>query len=105
MVGVGHERIFRFLFDYKNPNIRLLTTGALSNDDVLDSDHLHVIVVIGGGEHAGGLVEEDHFHRLVVTRRATRLADLHTRALMKFLKLQFNEKNFFSFSTEEPSRC
>ena len=70
----------------------------MSNDDVLDSDHLHVVVVIGGGEHAGGLVEEDHFHRLVVTRRATRLADLHTRALMKFLKLQFNEKIFFFFN-------
>ena len=42
--------------------------GAVSDDDVLHSDHADVIVVIGGADHARGFVEEDHLHRLVVTR-------------------------------------
>ena len=60
-----------------------LATGALSDDKILDEDHVDVIVLgQGAADQAVGLVDEDDLHRAVVAGGTTRLVHLNTGLLV-----------------------
>ena len=61
-----------------------LTAGAVGYNHILHHHHVDVVVLWKGrADQAGALVEEDHLHWVVVTRRATGLTHLNTRLLVK----------------------
>ena len=58
----------------------------MSDDKILDEDHVDVIVLgQGAADEAVGLVDEDDLHGAVVAGGTTRLVHLNTRTMVKFL--------------------
>ena len=59
----------------------------MGDHKILDDHHADIIELRqGGADHGVGLVDEDDLHGAVVTGRTTRLVNLNTGPLVKFLK-------------------